>query len=125
MDLRLNLILSSKKECMKKIGACIQPVTILTLSDRTIRDCWLLECQLTSVKWSSVERRKSFIWKIKCSHQFRSSKQCTLIMIYYVSQTETIQEENSIQKGNLYLLVKSNFMAINNSFSVTLFSNFT
>ena len=45
-------------------------------------------------------------------------------MTYYVSQTETIQEEISIQKGDIELLVTSNFMTINNSFSVTLFSNF-
>ena len=31
-------------------------------------------------------------------------------MIYYVSQTETIQEENGIQKEDLELLVTSNFM---------------
>ena len=45
-------------------------------------------------------------------------------MIYYVSQTETIQEENSIQKGDLELLGTSNFMTINNSFPATLFPNF-
>ena len=45
-------------------------------------------------------------------------------MIYYVSQTETIQEENSIHKGDLELLVTSNFMTINNSLSATLFPNF-
>ena len=35
MDPRLNLILTSKR-VHAKIGACIRPVTILTLSDLTI-----------------------------------------------------------------------------------------
>ena len=38
MDPRLNLILTSKKEVHTKIGACIRPVTILTLSDLTINN---------------------------------------------------------------------------------------